>query len=195
MENVNVAAVQRFFKRSDDHALAAEKSFLYGKSVSNQRIVSWWSILRRGCTNWWIDHMKDLRERGLYDDSDEVQVECLKFCYSDVIQKELHKVATLWNLHNIRPSNNLESPAGRPDTMYFIPEITGTRHYKIDVDLDDLEVAKETFSSDRPIHGCSRAFSELALMMMEDNGLHHPNKAEEAKVLYLNLLNAINSLL
>lgn len=139
--------------------------------------------------------MKDLRDQGIYDDSNEINVECLKFCYSNLIQKELHKVATLWNLHNIRPSNSPESPSGRPDTMYFVPEITGTHDYKVDVDLDDLDAAKEMFSVDRPVYGCSSAFSELALMRMEDNGLHHPNTAEEATALYLNLLNLIDSLI
>lgn len=45
-ENINVAVVQRFFRRASDDAFAAEKSFLYGKSISNQRIEAWWSILR-----------------------------------------------------------------------------------------------------------------------------------------------------
>ena len=79
--------------------------------------------------------------------------------------------------------------------MYFVPEITGTRDYKIDVDLDDLEAAKEMFSSDRPLNGCSRAFSELAVMLMEDNRLNHPSNAEEATTLYLNLLHLIDPLL
>jgi hypothetical protein len=81
------------------------------------------------------------------------------------------------------------------DTMYFVPEITGTRDHKIDVDLDDLEVAKEMFSSDRPLNGCSRAFSELAVILMEDNRLNHPSNAEEATTLYLNLLHLIEPLL
>ena len=170
-ENVLVAALQRFFRRDDEDAFAAGKSFMYGKSVSNQRIEAWWSILRRSCTDWWIKHMKDLRDRGIYDDSDNIQVECLKFCYWDLIQKELHKVAQLWNLHNIRPCRNAESPSGRPDTMYFVPEITGTRDYKANVDFDDVEVAIEMFPLERPRHGCSPLFSELALMLMEENEL------------------------
>ena len=191
-ENVSIAAIQRFFRRSDDDGFAAEKSFLYGKSTTNQRIEAWWSILRRGCTDWWIKYMKDLRDRGIYDDSDNIQVECLKFCYCDLIQKELYKVAQLWNLHNIRPSSNAEMPSGRPDTMYFVPEITGTQDYKVAVDLDDLDVAIEMFPLDRPRYGCSPLFSELALMLMEDNELSPPSNVEEAMALYLNLLNLIN---
>jgi len=40
---------------------AGDDSFFYGKSVSNQRIEAWWSILGKDCTSWWIDVFKDLR--------------------------------------------------------------------------------------------------------------------------------------
>ena len=194
-ENVSVAAIQRFFRRGDGDGFAGQKSFLYGKSVSNQRIEAWWSILRRGCTDWWINHMKDLRDQGIYDDGDNIQVECLKFCYCDLIQRELHRVAQLWNLHNIRPSSNAEVPSGRPDTLYFVPEIAGARDYKVTVDFDDVEVAAEMFPVVRPRHGCSPSFSELALMLMEENELSFPSNAEEATELYLTLQNLINPLL
>ena len=129
-ENVSIAAIQRFFRRADDDRFAAEKSFLYGKSTTNQRIEAWCSVLRRGCTDWWIKYMKVLRDREIYDDSDNIQVECLKFCYCDLIKKNLYKVTQLWILHNIRPSSNAEMPSGRPHTMSFVPEITGTQDIK-----------------------------------------------------------------
>ena len=40
-ENVNIAALQRFFRRNGTDAIAGEKRFLYGKSVTNQRIEAW----------------------------------------------------------------------------------------------------------------------------------------------------------
>lgn len=44
-ENVNVAAIQRTL-------FSGFKSFFYGKSVLNQRIVAWWSTLRRSNSDW-----------------------------------------------------------------------------------------------------------------------------------------------
>ena len=35
-ENVNICALQRFFRRDGTDPMAGEKSFLYGRSVSNQ---------------------------------------------------------------------------------------------------------------------------------------------------------------
>ena len=42
-----------------------------------------------------------------------------------VIQAELDRVAQHWNLHRIRPQHNVESPPGRPDTLFFLPELEG----------------------------------------------------------------------
>ena len=142
-ENVYVAAVQRFFRRDGDDSWAGDKSFLYGKSVANQRIEAWWGILRRGCSDWWIRFFKDMRDSGLYCANDALQAECLKFCFMPLIRKELYKVAVLWNLHKIRPTNNAESPSGRPDMLYFVPDVTGGADLKQDVDIDDIELAEQ----------------------------------------------------
>ncbi len=37
-ENVHVVAIQRFFRASAEDSFAGDKSFMYGKSTSNQRI-------------------------------------------------------------------------------------------------------------------------------------------------------------
>ena len=72
-ENVHVAALQRFFNND-------EQSFLYGKSCSNQRIEAFWGMLR-------ICVFKDLRGSGLFCDEDDVQVECLKFCFMNIFRE------------------------------------------------------------------------------------------------------------
>lgn len=48
----------------------------------------------------------------------------------DVIQAELDRVAQHWNFHRIRPQNNVESPPGRPDTLFFLPELKGDVTFK-----------------------------------------------------------------
>ena len=57
-EIVNMAAIQQFFRREAADAFAGDKSFMYGRSVSNQRIEAWWGQLRRGCAEWWIEYFK-----------------------------------------------------------------------------------------------------------------------------------------
>ena len=157
--------------------------------MTNQRIESWWSVLRKTNTDWWIKYFGDMRDIGLYKDDDPLQVECLRFCYMDVLRKELHQVAKEWNVHRIRPSSNDESPPGKPDVLYSIPATTNTRSYIIAVQDDDLEVA-EQLCREAP---SSQQFSDLANIIMEANNLSMPESVEQARRLYIDLMSEINA--
>ena len=82
---------------------------LYKSLLSNPSPHFWLTLLLNGC----------------------VYRECLKFCFMGVIQAELDRVAQHWNLHRIRPQNNVESPPGRPDTLFFLPELQGDLYIAI----------------------------------------------------------------
>ena len=60
-EKGNIAAAQRFFRRSSSDEFSGEKCFMYGKSTSNQRIEAWWGRLKQGCAEWWIQFVKFLQ--------------------------------------------------------------------------------------------------------------------------------------
>ena len=193
-ENGNLAAIQRFFRRSMNDDFSGDKSFMFGKSTSNQRIEAWWGRLRQGCADWWIEFFKDLRDSGLYCDDNIIHCECLKFCFMDVIQSELHRAAKEWNIHRIRPSSNVESPAGKPDVMYFIPESVDAQDYVTPVDVDEIEIAEDMCAERPQAKGCSPYFRELAEIIMEDEGLELATTAEEALQLYFDLLDFIDDL-
>ena len=194
-ENVKVAGIQRFFRRDCNDSLSGSKSFMYGKSSSNQRIEAWWGQLRRNCVEWWINHFKDLRDLGLYCDGYVVHVECLKFCYMRLIRDELQRAAIQWNLHRIRPSTNPNSPPGRPNTLYFMPSLVGgqIRDCKYPIVDDDIDVAKEVCCCDPPPDYLD-SFSQLASIIMNEHGLHQPDTPEAAKELYIKLLDAIENI-
>lgn len=128
---------------------------MFGKSTSNQRIETWWGRLQQGCAEWWIQFFKDLRDSGLYNDDDVIQRECLKFCFTDVLQLELHRVAQEWNLHRIRPSNNAECPSGKPDALFFVPETVGAQDYSCPFEMDEFEIAEEMCAQRPQEKGCS----------------------------------------
>ena len=142
---------------------------MYGKSVSNQRIEAWWGQLRKGCCEWWINHFKDMRDSGLYCDANILHVNCLRFCYMQLIREELHRAARQWNLHRIRPSRNLDSPQGRPDTLYYLPSLWSedARDCKHQIDTEDIDIAEELCSISLP--NCSPAFAQLATIIMNEN--------------------------
>ncbi|XP_074110011.1 uncharacterized protein LOC141534518 [Cotesia typhae] len=101
-ENCIVEALQQTLRFHHDDNLAGWKSFIKGKSTSNQRIESYWSQLRRHGLDFWINLFKDLRERGLYNDSSILHVECLRFCFGHLIRAELKMIRHEWNRHRIR---------------------------------------------------------------------------------------------
>lgn len=194
-ENTYVASIQRFLRNNSNDSFACDKSFMYGRSVSNQRIEAWWSQLRRGCTDWWMQHFKELRENGLYCDSNPVQVDCLRFSYMDLIRDDLHRFANLWNNHLIRPSSNGESPSGRPDLLYFLPEISATQNFLVAVDKDDVTLCEQLLC-DRSCSrvNCSQEFLELAQLITEEENLVMPTTPLEARSLYVSLINHIDNL-
>ena len=190
-QNVNVAAIQRFYRRFQVDEFSGEKSFMYGRSTSNQRIEAWWGILRKSCTDWWIRYFKDLRDMGLYNDDDEFERECLKFCFMQVIQKELNVIARNWNLHRIRPSNNAESPSGIPDVLYFNPLSAEVENNSVPVSQEDHDIASTMFTRKPEEHGCAPEFKDLMDIIMEEEDLQMPSNASEAKNLYTILLHHI----
>ncbi|XP_074606429.1 uncharacterized protein LOC141859469 [Acropora palmata] len=192
-ENVNVAAIQRFFRYDDQADFAGEKSFLYGRSVSNQRIEAWWGFLRRSDTEWWINFFKDLKDQGLYNETDLFQVECLLFCFMPVLQDELRRVVQEWNLHKIRPSSNESSPPGRPETLYFLPELTSTSSYLNNIKAIDIDVAEDV-CCESPDTDVPDSFAELAQIIMDEKGLEMPSSPQSALNLYLELLSSIEDI-
>lgn len=144
-------------------AFRGDKSVLYGKSVSNQRIEEWWAFLRKSESDWWISFFKDLRDEGLLNDD-----KCLKFCFMPVSRAELQRVAQHWNLHKIRPSKNEDSPAGRPDVLYFIPEADGRASYLNEVPEEEVEVAMDV-CCEEPEDDISDCFRELARILMKND--------------------------
>ena len=85
------AGSQRFLRRNNSDNLSGCHSFQFGKSIANHRI-KFWSQLRRSCTDWWIRFFKEIVHEGIYDNTDSLQVECFKFCFFPLIQKELDDI-------------------------------------------------------------------------------------------------------
>ena len=171
-ENTNLAFLQPFFHHECNDDMAGRKSFMYGKSMSNQRIEAWWSILQNQCTDWWICLFKDLRDRSLYNSLDAIHNQCIKFCFLQVLQDELHRVATEWILHPIRSNNNNENPHRKPDVIYFTPELYNTHDYGTMVTNEDVAICKELYKKDKPSYYDEEFLQLVHLLRPKHN---HPN--------------------
>ena len=164
------------------------QSFQYGKSISNQRIEGWWSFLKKDILNTWINYFKDLRENGLYDDSNSIHSEALRFSFAGYIQTELDRTRSYWNHHKIRKSKNTEVPGGSPDIMYLLPGEYGAINRGIAVDTGELQAATSMYAKQPLEFGCSSKFSELAAILMRENNLKYPCELKEAEKLYFELV-------
>ena len=98
-----------------------------------------WSHLKKRRTLWWINFFKDLCDRGVLLDGNTFHMECLWFCFNEVIQQDLNFVKMHWNTHHIRPSR-YETVSGKPDELFFLSERHGV--------VDQLRPIAETQMED-----------------------------------------------
>ena len=134
-ENGTIAAIQGFFR--DD-----PNSHRYVPSPRNQRIEAWWGIFRKSCTTWWINFFKDLVAQGILDLSSELDMECLWFCFAELIQKVLNEVKEHWNTHSIRKSRH-DTVSGRPDSLFYLPNHSGGNEYMMSVPETEISYVRE----------------------------------------------------
>ena len=103
----------------------------------------------------------------------------------ELIRNDLHKVAQYWNTHRIRPSLNAETPADQPDVTYFVPQLNNTRDYLTEVAVDETDIAEELCTEQVSARGCSTHFNDLAIMIMEVEGLQMPHTVAKPKTCIL----------
>ena len=93
-ENCRVALLQQFMRRDGTDSWSGESSFLYGKSTANQRIESFWSILRKQHCQFWISQFKQLKEDGYFTGTD-IDKELIRFCFLQLIQVLYYKLVSI----------------------------------------------------------------------------------------------------
>lgn len=193
-ENCHVRDLQISLRWRHQDSFRRYKSFLYGRSTANQRIEAWWGQLKRASTNFWINLFRALQDEGTFDNSNAVHVDCLRFCFTDLIQRDFDKVLQEWNQHRIRYQTGIEVPSGKPDLMYYTPEIYGSRDWKMPLlaSEEDLNEVQMDYCSDYPLHGCSQEFlAGLNEIFGNITDRRMPSTVGEALYLYRNLVDIL----
>ena len=192
-ENIVIAGIQRYLRRNGNDQMAGRMSFMFGTSTGNQRIESWWSIFKRNRAFWWINFFKDLVDSSIYDPDISYHVECARFCFLPLLQLELDETVALWNSHRIRKVRNSESPAGRPDILYFSPQHSNGRESGYRFNNRDMSFA-EQMTADPSLLPCSPAMNQLCRQLMATYNYELPKDARSAKALFLLLVQLIDNL-
>ncbi|XP_076828986.1 uncharacterized protein LOC143475128 [Brachyhypopomus gauderio] len=181
-ENGLMAAVQCTLRHQHTDYYSGVSSHMYGSSTSNQRIESWWSILRKGRSQFWMELFADLRDAGHFSGSHEHQC-LLRFCFGDVVQKDLDECVTLWNSHRIRTSRTASCPGGVPNELYYLPHRFGSRDCGFRVEQTELDGFPEIRQTVNPCGDPN--IQEYLDFVMEHRQLQKPSNWETAAQLYL----------
>ena len=84
-ENVVIRDIQTFLRQDDTDDRAGEKSYISGSSTTNQRIESWWGIMRKQGVEYWIQLLGELKDEGLFV-GDFLDKSLVQFCFRNIIQ-------------------------------------------------------------------------------------------------------------
>ncbi len=187
-ENVNICGIQRYLRRGFNDDMSGENSFLFGPSTSNQRIEAWWSFLKKSRVIWWINLFKDLIDGGDLDVTIPAHLDCVKWCFTGVLQTELDKVKERWNNHVIRKCSSTNAPNGKPDVLYFLPSRSGGRHCAFPGNMAEIQMAS-SFVNSPSLLPCERDVAAFYGQQMANNHLSFPTNGNEAKELFLFLVN------
>ena len=189
-ENIWISVMQRLLRMDQNDNLPGFKSFIEGKSSANQRIESYWSKLRQGGGGWWINFFKDLRDSGVYADHDPLHQECLKFCFMNVLRKELNSIAEMWNVKDIQVKKNTQLFGGKPDVMYFLPEVYGKTNYLVPTSQDDVQTCRLLYGVTR--RDFSIDFENLVNLLLPGVGV--PESTEQGLELFHRIIREIGDL-
>lgn len=191
-ENCVIRDLQMAFRYFHGDAMSGRKSFMYGRSTSNQRIERFWGVLNGNFTTFWKNYFKDLRDSGYLHDDDPVHIECVRFCFLSLIQRDLDEITEMWNCHRIRRQTQNESPTGvSPDVLYYQPQTYNGAScgYPLPCDLNQLDIIAQRYTSVCPRLGCKEMFVQLLeeITGMDRDELEQPSTLELATRLFVEL--------
>ncbi|XP_035996634.1 uncharacterized protein LOC118564068 [Fundulus heteroclitus] len=188
-ENGHVREMQMFLRRNHQDNYAGEGSFIYGCSTANQRIESWWGVLRKQSVQFWMDIFKTMRDDGYFTGS-FLDRNLIQFCFLNLIQDELDKAVRTWNSHLIRTRPAHGTPGGRPILMFSMPQLYAAEDKLQPVLEEDMAVCREECTP-KGQYPCDETVFELCILLMDENGWEAPTDAYAAAELYSLLRNEI----
>lgn len=192
-ENSMVGTLQIFLRDNHDDDYARERSFMVGKSVTNQRIESWWGILRKENSQHWMNVFTKLKDEGHFS-GNFLDRSLIQLCFLKIIQNELREVCHVWSSHRIRKTKNANLPGGKPIVLYSCPEVFGSRNYLKEVPQIRVDMCnRQCLPQD--VIPCDQAVFDMACHVMAVNQWSSPTSDTEAIELYIRLREELYALL
>ena len=106
-----------------------------------------------------------------------------------ILHDELNSIAMEWNLHYITSKANSDNVKGKPDILYYLPELSDCHNYGTCIDVDSVDLCIDLYATKVPDHGCSLEFIQLANEVMPEHEM--PTTVTEAETLFMELIHAV----
>lgn len=135
-----------------------------------------------------------MTEENLFNPNVGFHCDCIRFCFIGLLQSELDETINLWNNHRIRHNYYSVCPSGRPDTLFYAPEMFGGLECKKQVSIEDIPFAEEQQDTPENVFGCSPEFIELSQILMSEGQMKMPTDIESGRNLFSYLVDRINML-
>lgn len=132
---------------------------------------------------------QDLLDLDHFRQNDPILLDCIRFCFVDLLRKDLNSIRNEWNVHILSSSRN-RGPRGRPDSMFFLPHMFDSEDYLIKVDTAEIENLYPHTQSE--VKDYSDEFQEFAEIAMTEANREKPSNVSDALHLYVFLLQKIN---
>jgi hypothetical protein len=126
---------------------------------------------------------RDLVEREISTTENDLEMECIWFCFSHLIQKDLDEVKDSWNTHYIRRFRHETIPE-RPDELYHLPEWHNAQDFLQPVNDEQRQHVLHIYPDFQEVNEYEVYFKYV----MDLCDFHHPVIWNEALELYNNLL-------
>ena len=191
-ENVHVRTIQVHFRSLHDDPLSGENSFQYGKSTGNQRIESFWGQLRKQCIQFWMNKFKDLVSSGALDMSSKVEAMTLRFCFLHLIRRDIKRMASEWNCHNIQRRRGQDFQGGKPDLLYFSPNYYHAAHYRKEFEEGDMHLVLDKLDSIQEFDDHNADFIRFLSHLL--GNISVPNDLAEADDLYSDIISKVREM-
>ncbi|XP_044003479.1 uncharacterized protein LOC122849012 isoform X2 [Aphidius gifuensis] len=187
-ENGTIQSLQQCLRFYHDDQLAGLNSFIQGKSTANQRIESFWSQLRRAGIDHYISLFKDMRDSFVFDNSNPIHIECIRYCFGPLILYELQQILEEWNKHSIRKQKNREGPVGKPNHLFECAPALGSRNFKKEISLRDVDILIHKHTIEPAL--IRPSFVNIVNLLLPD--LNQATNDEEAFENYMQILDVID---
>ena len=127
-------------------------------------------------------------ERSVFTPGNDLEMECLWFCFSNLIQHDLDTVKDHWNTHFIRRSRH-ETVSDRPDQLFFLPELHSAQDYKHSVTEEQCQHILENHLN---VEECRNEYEEYFEYVTDETDLTPPKDWREGLDLYSHLIDLAN---